>query len=51
MTRGARVAWVLSLVMLFATGALGLYNGVRELAYTLTPLQRSMSMGVLVYGL
>jgi hypothetical protein len=38
------------LVMLFGTGALGLYNGVRELAHTLTPLQRSVSIGVLAYG-
>jgi hypothetical protein len=44
------IGWALSLVMLFGTGALGLYNGVRELAYTLTPLQRSVSIGVLVYG-
>jgi hypothetical protein len=50
MSRGARVAWALSLVILFATGALGLYNGVREVAYTLTPVQRSVSIGVLVYG-
>jgi hypothetical protein len=45
------IAWILSLTMLFGTGALGLYNGVRELAYTLTPLQRSVSVGVLLYGI
>jgi hypothetical protein len=50
MTRRQRIAWTLSLLMFFATGALGLYNGVRELAYTLMPLQRSVSVGVLVYG-
>jgi hypothetical protein len=49
-SRGRSVGLALSLVMLFGTGALGLYNGVRELAYTLTPLQRSVSVGVLVYG-
>jgi hypothetical protein len=49
MTR-RNVARVLSVVMLFATGATGLYNGLRELGYTLTPLQRSVSIGVLVYG-
>lgn len=51
MTRPGKVGWALSLLMLFATGALGLYNGVRELGYTLTPLQRSVSIGVLVYGI
>jgi hypothetical protein len=45
-----RIARALSLVVLLATGALGLYNGLRELSYTLTPLQRSVSLGVLVYG-
>ncbi len=50
MSRGRKVGWALSLLMLFATGALGLYNGLRELAYTLTPLQRSVSIGVLAYG-
>jgi hypothetical protein len=51
MSRGRKVGWTLSLLMLFATGALGLFNGLRELAYTLTPLQRSVSIGVLVYGM
>jgi hypothetical protein len=50
MRRAPKVGRALSLLMLFATGALGLYNGLRELAYTLTPLQRSVSTGVLVYG-
>lgn len=50
MTRRRKIAWVLSLLLLFGTGALGLSNGVRELANTLTPLQRSVSIGVLVYG-
>ena len=50
MTRRREIAWVLSLLLLFGTGALGLSNGVRELANTLTPLQRSVSIGVLVYG-
>jgi hypothetical protein len=45
-----KIGRALSLVMLFGTGALGLYSGVRETAYTLTPLQRSVSVGVLLYG-
>jgi hypothetical protein len=50
MSRTRKIAWALSLVILCATGALGLYNGLRELSYTLTPLQRSVSLGVLAYG-
>jgi hypothetical protein len=36
--------------MLFVSGALGLFNGIRELSQTLTPLQRSVSIAVLIYG-
>jgi hypothetical protein len=51
MSRRRNVGWVVSLVTLFLSGALGLFNGVRELTDALTPLQRSVSIGVLIYGI
>jgi hypothetical protein len=51
MSRRRRVGLILAIAILFVSGALGLLNGVRELSQTLTPLQRSVSTGVLVYGI
>jgi hypothetical protein len=51
MTKGRRLGWILSIVLLCATASLGIYNGVRELSFGLTPLQRSVSIGVLTYGI
>ncbi len=51
MNRRRRVGLILSIAMLFVSGALGLLNSVGELSQTLTPLQRSVSIGVLVYGI
>ena len=45
-----KVGWSLTLLMLFATGLAGVLNGVRELGDARTPLQRSVTMGVLLYG-
>ena len=45
-----RLGWGLSIVLLLVTGALGLWNGSRELAGAHTALQRSVTIGVLVYG-
>jgi hypothetical protein len=50
MSRARRLGQTLSLAMLFVTGALGLFNGLREVTFTLTPLQRAVSIGVLIYG-
>jgi hypothetical protein len=36
--------------MLLVSGALGLFNGIGGLLQTLTPLQRSVSITVLIYG-
>jgi hypothetical protein len=49
MTRKA--AWILSILLLLNTGGLGLYNGVTELGDARTPLQQSVTLGVLAYGL
>jgi hypothetical protein len=51
MSRRARIGHMLSAIVLFLSGAIGLYNGLRELRYVLTPFQRSVSTGVLLYGI
>jgi len=43
-------AWVLSLFVLLLTGCLGLYTGITEFNQVSTPLQRSVNIGVLPYG-
>ena len=45
-----KAAWILSILVLANTGALGLYNGVTELSDAHTALQRSVTLGVLIYG-
>lgn len=45
------VGWVLALLLLGVTGVLGLWNGYHELAGAHTPLQKSVTYGVLLYGL
>ena len=47
---GRKAAWILSILLLVNTGGLGLYNGVTELSGARTPLQQSVTLGVLVYG-
>ena len=42
---------VVSIAILFVSGAIGVNNGLREISMTLTPLQRSVSIGVLIYGI
>ena len=46
-----KAAWILSILLLLNTGGLGLYNGVTEMADAHTPLQQSVTMGVLIYGI
>ena len=48
---GRKVAWILSILLLLNTGLLGLYDGARELGDAHTPLQRSVTLGVLTYGI
>ena len=48
---GRKAAWILSILLLLNTGALGVYNGTTELSQATTPLQRSVTGGVLVYGI
>jgi hypothetical protein len=46
-----RIAWVLALVVLLTTGALGVYNGATEWRDAQTGLQLSVALGVLLYGI
>jgi hypothetical protein len=48
---GRTIAWVLSTLVLLTTGALGLYSGIADLSGARTPLQWSVTVGVVVYGL
>ena len=48
---GRTVAWVLSLALLLFTGVVGLYNGLTEWGEGRTPMQHSVTAGVLLYGL
>jgi hypothetical protein len=45
-----KVARVLSILLLLATGCLGISNGIRELGDGETGLQRSVTFAVLLYG-
>lgn len=45
-----KIAWVLSLALLFFTGVDGLYNGATEWKTELTPFQKSVTGGVFLYG-
>jgi hypothetical protein len=48
---GKKVAWVSSLVLLFFTGVVGVYNGVSEWGEAHTPAEHSVTVGVLLYGI
>ena len=45
-----KAVWIVSILLLLNTGGLGLYNGVSELSDAHTLLQRSVTTGVLIYG-
>ena len=45
-----KAAWIVAILLLLNTGVLGLYSGLSELSEARTPLQRSVTMGVLIYG-
>lgn len=48
MTR--RIPWILSLALLLFTGVVGIYNGITEWHDTVTALQKSVAIGVFLYG-
>jgi hypothetical protein len=45
-----QAAWIIAIVVLLVTGFLGLTNGIGELGDWTTPLQMSVTLGVLLYG-
>jgi len=45
-----KVAWTIAAILLFATGVIGVMNGIRELGDTHSRLQRSVNVAVLLYG-
>lgn len=45
------IARVLSLLLLIVTGVLGVYNGISEWGSWNTPVQASVTVGVLLYGI
>lgn len=45
-----KIAWVLSLALLLFTGVDGLYNGTTGWNVNLAPFQKSVTGGVLLYG-
>jgi len=51
LTVGRKVAWVASLLVLAVLGCLGVFNGLREWGEGETPLQHSVPVGVLLYGI
>ena len=48
---GRKVAWVVSLCVLVVLGCLGVFNGLNEWGEGETPLQHSVPVGVLLYGI
>jgi hypothetical protein len=46
-----KAAWIVALLLLLNTGVLGVYDGLTELSDARTPLQRSVTGGVLIYGI
>jgi hypothetical membrane protein len=48
---GKNIAWAISLLLLFFTGFVGIYNAANEWHDAATPLQRSVTVGVFLYGI
>ena len=48
---GRKAAWIVAILLLVNTGAVGFYNGVTEFAGAHTPLQKSVTAGVFLYGI
>lgn len=47
---GRKIAWILSLGLLLFTGVVGIYNGFTEWGEGRGPLQHSVTIAVLLYG-
>ena len=45
-----KVAWIVAILLLAVTGVLGLKDGIADWNGQLSALQRSVTIGVLLYG-
>ena len=45
-----KIARLLALILLLVTGSIGVYNGISEWGEGRTPLQHSVTVSVLIYG-
>jgi hypothetical protein len=45
-----KAAWIVSILLLLNTGGIGVYNGITELPDARTALQKSVTIGVFIYG-
>jgi len=48
---GRKIGWLLSILLLVITGVLGIQNGIADWPDAATPLQKSVTGGVFLYGL
>jgi K+-transporting ATPase A subunit len=48
---GRKAAWIAAILLLLYTGVGGIYRGASELSDARTPLQISVTAGVLIYGI
>ena len=46
-----KAAWIVAILLLLNTGGIGMYNGLTEWPDAHTPLQRSVTGGVFLYGI
>jgi hypothetical protein len=47
---GRKAAWILSIALLLFTGVVGVHNGITERGEGATTLQKSVTVGVFLYG-
>ena len=48
---GRKAAWIVAILLLLNTGLVGFYDGLSEFADARTPLQKSVTAGVFIYGI
>ena len=48
---GRKAVWIVAILLLLNTGLVGFYNGLNEFSDAHTPLQKSVTAGVFLYGI